>query len=636
MIQQSLVEMVFVLSVVCVRFLESASCTQSRITVTSTKSCPKSKEEWDLRAAAKGCSLVSKQCGDNEESVYHCVLNSFANDTLEVCAPRARILGQVCAEYNVLGAIIQESQYAKCEDTCPFAYTSTDVYKYQNCFRKIASKNRTDTMPVKGRDDINSNISSCTQENSSETSEKKWMISTIVLILINVFLIAWIIYTYDLSKIRKKKGKHMEEETLLNNGNTGAGKNEVRHTGVNVTCVYIGETVLTMALSKEDRPENIKILGASERMSLLFTGKNTFFGNEAYDLYMKEEKENWRYEDRLKLSKGDTDSENYKEAIRHILKRLHNALNTCKKLSSDMRSRLHFVFVVPTYWSEEAKTRLRDEILNREKEEKQQTIDSQRLFIEPSEVTLLPFIYEVKARVLCLNFNVENLNFNQGKNTYVVLQIGSACSELMFRKVKKYSGSEKNVKDKRQEWKKTPQERFTDLLISLYGNPAVVDWKQDHRREYIKILYEFDKLLKSRSKYSKDNAAYTLDLPKNLPKPIKETKDIDLKNNKLIITHEFLRKCFKEMKDEIKKWITLEEGSFKDVNCVVMTGTYSNLEMIWDEAEKEWFKGKSITIIVPKNVQVFAMGGAYYLQKKLFMNRTEPSCKFEPDETSET
>lgn len=61
-------------------------------------SCPKTKKEWDIAASKKNCEQLTSQalCGTSKEPyVYHCVINGFENETLEVCEPRKIIFGNV-------------------------------------------------------------------------------------------------------------------------------------------------------------------------------------------------------------------------------------------------------------------------------------------------------------------------------------------------------------------------------------------------------------------------------------------------------------------------------------------------------------------------------------------------------------
>lgn len=110
------------------------------------KSCPTSKEEWDKAAYSKKCTDMSKRtnCEDAKyELQYHCVINTYSNETLEVCAPKRIIFGH-CAEFNVVGGVIQRHVTARCNNVfpkCDAIYSSLDAYKYPDCY-KLAYKNR--------------------------------------------------------------------------------------------------------------------------------------------------------------------------------------------------------------------------------------------------------------------------------------------------------------------------------------------------------------------------------------------------------------------------------------------------------------------------------------------------------------
>lgn len=59
--------------------------------------CPTSKEEWFKAAHKRNCSAfaVRNNCTIGDEIFYyHCVINGFSNETLEVCAPKKIIFGK--------------------------------------------------------------------------------------------------------------------------------------------------------------------------------------------------------------------------------------------------------------------------------------------------------------------------------------------------------------------------------------------------------------------------------------------------------------------------------------------------------------------------------------------------------------
>lgn len=59
------------------------------------ESCPINYQEWETAAKLKNCQITAAQqkCSEAEKLVYHCVIDGFENETLEVCAPQLLITG---------------------------------------------------------------------------------------------------------------------------------------------------------------------------------------------------------------------------------------------------------------------------------------------------------------------------------------------------------------------------------------------------------------------------------------------------------------------------------------------------------------------------------------------------------------
>ncbi|XP_062592471.1 uncharacterized protein LOC134253914 [Saccostrea cucullata] len=104
----------------------SKGCTESKETAVSVETCPKTEQEWKEAASRKGCNKISHSCSSFE---YHCVINAWKNETVEVCAPIKNIVGNVCTEYSFGGSRIQRNSEAGCKN-CPSFYYSNKSYKY--------------------------------------------------------------------------------------------------------------------------------------------------------------------------------------------------------------------------------------------------------------------------------------------------------------------------------------------------------------------------------------------------------------------------------------------------------------------------------------------------------------------------
>lgn len=116
----------------------SYSCVETKKTVEIVNDCPNSAEKWREAAAKKNCSANANQCTEPEKFVYHCVINAYVNQTLEVCAYAQNIVSGYCTEYNERGNLIQSSVGTSCKTfnvkPCPIFYRSNEAYKYTGCY----------------------------------------------------------------------------------------------------------------------------------------------------------------------------------------------------------------------------------------------------------------------------------------------------------------------------------------------------------------------------------------------------------------------------------------------------------------------------------------------------------------------
>lgn len=114
------------------------SCPVSPSTVKIVDNCPDSEEKWRQAAARKNCAVYANQCDEPDRLVYHCVINTFLNETIEVCAYGKTIHLGYCTEYSQTGNLIQQSFKANCslfsQNPCPNSYNSTEAYKYPGCY----------------------------------------------------------------------------------------------------------------------------------------------------------------------------------------------------------------------------------------------------------------------------------------------------------------------------------------------------------------------------------------------------------------------------------------------------------------------------------------------------------------------
>lgn len=88
-------------------------CKEAVDSVESVTSCPTSKSELESAANKKNCQLTAAQqkCSEPETFLYHCVINGYGNETIEVCALRRLMIGNVFNQKSMHGFIYSDKRY---------------------------------------------------------------------------------------------------------------------------------------------------------------------------------------------------------------------------------------------------------------------------------------------------------------------------------------------------------------------------------------------------------------------------------------------------------------------------------------------------------------------------------------------
>nr|XP_022292892.1 uncharacterized protein LOC111103743 [Crassostrea virginica] len=120
---------------------DDETCIESRNTVTTVDQCPQNLSSWIEREKIKNCTSIAHTC--SRPPVYHCVINPWQYEMIEVCAPSTKINANYCAEYNTKGGRIQDFSYPNCKScqSCQNQYESTDAYKYGECYDAVGKNN---------------------------------------------------------------------------------------------------------------------------------------------------------------------------------------------------------------------------------------------------------------------------------------------------------------------------------------------------------------------------------------------------------------------------------------------------------------------------------------------------------------
>nr|XP_034333546.1 uncharacterized protein LOC117691492 isoform X1 [Crassostrea gigas] len=184
------------------------SCQVSKETVEIVDNCPHTEDKWMEAAARKNCETYASQCDEPDRFVYHCVINAFINQTLEVCAYRRVIVLGFCTEYSFGGNVIQQNFKANCSkfthNPCPSSYPSTDAYKYPGCYemtKKTTARPPTITTP--------STVNATYMNNEKQANEGS---STCIVLAIALVVLGFAVLIACLCIWRKKKMFFMKRD----------------------------------------------------------------------------------------------------------------------------------------------------------------------------------------------------------------------------------------------------------------------------------------------------------------------------------------------------------------------------------------------------------------------------------------
>lgn len=201
---------------------ENRYCQEAVDSVTTVGSCPTTKAEWDAAARRKDCSRIAstQKCSDVDKFVYHCVINGYRNQTLEVCAPLRIIFGH-CVEFNVGGGVIQDQRSAKCDDTfpkCDNIYNSVDAYKYPDCYKLVSLSDTLYSTTTSSTNTVATAAAASTKETTTYESDSAKNIAIIAAVVSVTTIILIVAIIFVLWKRRCKKRRQRVPNGEVPNG----------------------------------------------------------------------------------------------------------------------------------------------------------------------------------------------------------------------------------------------------------------------------------------------------------------------------------------------------------------------------------------------------------------------------------
>ncbi|XP_056018066.1 uncharacterized protein LOC125668733 [Ostrea edulis] len=292
-------------------------CPTSLRTLKNVPSCPRSKSAWETASANKKCATVVQSCVSQEKFVYHCLINTYINATIEVCAPFTNILGYYCAEYNIEGARIQGHPHASCT-ACPFRYPSTNAYRYQSCYDLIERNPSTLTIPKIEATTTSVRNTTVTPQ-QSKSADSVVMIISIALgvvgfILAAIGVLLWVkrisarngtnrdATSIEMSPLPHEEEVHdrlIDEKSILENQSMPTvlketGESEARVYRKFTAAIEIGRHYTGYGYSTKDEMGTVVPAGSSDNMKILSAvwynsrDDETKIGYDAQDEFLKD------------------------------------------------------------------------------------------------------------------------------------------------------------------------------------------------------------------------------------------------------------------------------------------------------------------------------------------------------------
>lgn len=182
------------------------SCEVSKSTVQFVEDCPDSEEKWREAVARKNCAAYASQCAEPEKLVYHCVVDGYINQILEVCAYEEFIVLGYCTYYNVEENFISPNFNARCKEflknPCPDVYHSTEAYKYQGCYEltKKSGKHFEEITQIGSSIAVisASTVSTVNRNGKEDVTYTDYSIAFIMILILNLIFCIGLLYFFRL------------------------------------------------------------------------------------------------------------------------------------------------------------------------------------------------------------------------------------------------------------------------------------------------------------------------------------------------------------------------------------------------------------------------------------------------------
>ncbi|XP_056014897.1 uncharacterized protein LOC125675140 isoform X1 [Ostrea edulis] len=189
-----------------------SSCNATHMEV--VERCPRSRQEWEEEAKLKNCDGIASPCRASNNLQYHCLINTWLNNTVSVCATPQFIIGYQCAEFNIRGSSIQPHWETDCSSftpPCPFRYKSNKAFQYQECYELIKRDNTTLTS-ILSFVDITTGVQVSTDVDESRSiTNVLWPVFVLAVGLV-IASVAYFMYSKCCKVLRVRKGETLNSD----------------------------------------------------------------------------------------------------------------------------------------------------------------------------------------------------------------------------------------------------------------------------------------------------------------------------------------------------------------------------------------------------------------------------------------
>ncbi|XP_062596111.1 uncharacterized protein LOC134257522 [Saccostrea cucullata] len=231
-------------------------------------------------------------------------------------------------------------------------------------------------------------------------------------------------------------------------------------------------------------------------MSILVLEKEEFFGYDALDRFIKlrgTEKSIFIHKMNLISPEGRelqlSHAKIYTKILDYIVRKVKERANETLQHAKHPEN-IEYVITIPSHWKYSKKDLMKT--FNDAIKESGEIKGAKRTITVSKAEVVSPFLHEVKADVLCQNFNVDHLSFSD-ETKYAILDIGSSACELTILTAQKEGKDQADEPDRREWGTKSVEDGSLNFLNRIFGLDVMEDFERN-KAELEELHLSFEKI----------------------------------------------------------------------------------------------------------------------------------------------